>query len=257
MGFEKVKINRAIEEMKECLSNILNSERDQYALRIRQLFNKINNNEILKYIIKPYFDLELDEEKTGFIDTGHHMKCDFIIPENEDEEIALILNVLKNMTENEGAIEGGTFSIYMQNSYDKNLYLFNKNIVEPAFNKLYRKLQYKLEDINMNNSEKIEAGDITIINVNNLTANNSMVALGKQITQQYKNIFEEIRETINTKINNESDRYELIQVLNEMEKNISDKNTFKQCYDAFILKIGTYMSILAPFLPYLVAYFSE
>ena len=35
MSFEKVKINRAVEEMKECLSNILNSERDQYALRIK------------------------------------------------------------------------------------------------------------------------------------------------------------------------------------------------------------------------------
>ena len=257
MSFEKVQINRAVEEMKECLSNILNSERDQYALRIRQLFRKINDNEILGCIIKPYFDLELDEENTGFIGTGHHMKCDFIIPENEDEEIALILNVLKYMAENENAIEGGPFSIYMKNSYDENLYLFNKNIVEPAFNKLYRKLQYKLEDINMTKSERVEAGDITIINVSQINATNSMVALGKQITQQYKNIFEETRETINTKIKNENDRNELIQALNEMEKNISDKNTFKQCYDAFILKIGSYMSILAPFLPYLATYLSN
>lgn len=257
MKFEKININRAVEEMKECLSNILNSERDQYALRIRQLLKKINDNEILNYIIKPYFDLELDDEKTGFIDTGHHMKCDFIIPEDEDEEIALILNVLKYMADKEGAIEGGPFSIYMKNSYDENLYLFNKNIVEPAFNKLYRKLQYKLEDINVTNSEKVEAGDITIINVNHLTAISSMLALGKQITQQYENIFEEIRKTINTKINNESDRNELIQALNEMERNKADKDLFKQHYDAFILKLGSYMSILAPFLPSLVTFFAK
>jgi len=254
MSFEKIRINRAVEEIYECLNNILNTERDQYALRIRQLLKKINDNEVLNYIIKPYLDLELDEEKTGFINTGHHMKYDFVIPENEDEEIALILKVLKFMAENEDAIEGGPFSIYMKNSYDENLFLFNKNIVEPAFKKLYRKLQYKLEDISSMKSERIEAGDITIINVNHLTANNSLIAMGKNINQKNENIFQKIRETINTNIKNDSDRDKLLQVLDETEKNKGDNNLFKQYYDEFLLKLGTYITIIGPFLPYLVEY---
>jgi len=254
MSFEKKRINRAVEEIHECLNNILNTERDQYALRIRQLLKKINDNEVLNHIIKPYLDLELDEEKTGFINSGHNWKCDFVIPENEDEEIALILRVLKYMAENEDSIEGGPFSIYMKNSYDENLYLFNKNIVEPAFKKLYRKLQYKLEDISSMRDEIIEAGDITIINVNHLTANNSLIAMGKNIKQQDENIFHKIRETINTNIKDDSDRDELLQALDEMERNKEDNSLFKQYYDKFLLKLGTYMTIIGPFLPYLAEY---
>jgi hypothetical protein len=257
MKFEKTNINRAVEEINECLNNILRTERGQYALRIRQLLRKINDNEILNYIIKPYFDLELDEENFGFIGTGHYSKCDFVIPENEDEEIALILRVLKYMAENESTIESGPFSIYMKKTYDENLFLFNQNIVEPAFKKLYRKLLYKLEDITSKEGEKVEAGDITIINVNQLTANNSMIALGKNITQQSDNVFEKIRDTINMKIENEDDKNELLQALNEMEKNKADKNKFKQCYDDFLLKIGTYMSIIGPFLPLLFDYLKK
>jgi hypothetical protein len=147
MKFEKKHINRAVSELAECISNILNAEREQYALRIRQLFQAIRSNTILDFIITPYVDLVLDESKVGFIETGHHMKHDFIIPENEDEEIALILKVLFFFGEHEEAIDGSTVSIYMKNSYDENLYLFNKNIAEPAFKKLLRKIQYKIEDI--------------------------------------------------------------------------------------------------------------
>jgi hypothetical protein len=255
MSYEKKHINRAITELSECIANILNTERDQYALRIRQLFLAIKNSEVLNFIITPYLDLQLDEENIGFIGTGHHMKCDFVIPENEDEEIALILEVLKNMMENESSIEGGPFSIYMKNSYDENLYLFNRNIVEPALNKLLRKLQYKLEDINEISKEKIEAAEITIINIGKITADKSMIAIGKDIKQQNESIFEKIRSEINKKVNEENDKKELLSLLMEMEKNKSNKKNFKVCYDQFISKLGVYMSIIGPFLPYLVDYF--
>jgi hypothetical protein len=255
MKYEKRHINRAIGELSECLSNILNAERDQYALRIRQLFLTIKNNEILDFIIKPYLDLQLDEEKVGFIGTGHSMKCDFVIPENEDEEIALILEVLKFMAENESAVEGGPFSIYMKNSYDENLYLFNQNIVEPAFKKLQRKLQYKIDDISIVQENTIDAGDITIINIGKIDADHSMVAIGKNIKQQNENVFEEIRKEIETKISNEDDKRELLSCIMDMEKNKSDKKLFREYYNKFLTSLGTYMTILGPFLPYLVEFF--
>ena len=85
----------------------------------------------------------------------------------------------------------------------KNLYLFNKDIIEPAFNKLLRKLQYKLEDISGINEEKIEAGDITIINIKEFKSNHSTIDMGKNITQQGENIFSKILNEIKSKIENE------------------------------------------------------
>jgi hypothetical protein len=255
MKYEKKHINRAITELTECINNILNAEQDQYALRIKQLLLTIRNNEILNFIITPYLNLQLDDENIGFIKTGHHIKCDFVIPEDDDEEIALILEVLKRMAENERNIKDGPYSIYMKNSYDENFYLFNKNVVEPAFNKLLRKLQYKIEDIGDIQEDKIEAGEITIINIGKITADKSMIAIGKNISQQNENIFEKIRDDINKNIEDESVRNELLSYLTEMERNKSDKKTFKDYYDKFINKLGVYMSIIGPFLPYLVDYF--
>jgi hypothetical protein len=255
MKFEKKHINRAVSELKECISNILNAERDQYALRIRQLFQAIKNNTILDFIITPYVNLELDESKVGFIETRNHMKQDFILPENEDEEIALLLKVLLFFGEHENKIDGSTFSIYMKKSLDEDLYLFNKNIVEPAFNKLLRKLQYKIEDISTIHEDKINAGEVTIINVGQLTANSSMIAIRKNIAQQSENVFEKIRNEITKNIEDECIKDELLSYLAEMEKNRADKKTFKDYYDRFISKLGVYMSIIGPLLPYLVDYF--
>jgi hypothetical protein len=255
MKFDKIQIKRAVEEISECFTNILRSERDQYALRIKQLIKKVNDNEILNYLIIPYLNLKLDEERIGFIKTGHHIKSNFIIPEDEDEEIALILKVLENMANNENTIDGETLSIYMKDSYDENLFLFKKNIIEPAFNKLYRKLQYKLEDISTKNGEKVEAGDITIINIKEFNAENSMVAIGKKITQHNDNIFERIKNELLNNIDNEKDKLELLSYISEMEKNKANKKVFKMYYDKFISKLGIYMSIIGPLLPFLVDYF--
>ena len=253
MKYEKKNINRAVYELKECLANILNADRNQYDLRIRQLLLTIKNNEIMNTIIMPYLDLNLDMDKFGLIDTGYS-QCDFNIPENEDEEISLILQTLKSMTEIEGSIDGWTWSIYNQNSFDENLFLFNKKIIEPAFNKLLRKLQYKLEDISAINEEKIEAGDITIINIKEFKANHSMIAMGKNIKQQSENIFDEIRNEISSKVENENDKNELLSCVNEMEKSKDNKEVFRTFYNKFINRLGIYMRIIGPLLPYLVEY---
>jgi hypothetical protein len=255
MTFEKKQINRAVDELTECLSNILKAARDQYPVRLRQLFATVKNNEVLTFIFKPYFDLKLNEDEIGFIGTGHHIKCDFVIPKNDDEEIALILRVLEVFGEHEECINDNTLSIYMQNTYDENLYLFNRNIVEPAFRKLMRKMRYKLEDINAIQSEKIEGHEITIFSVGTIYANHSQVAIGENIIQQNENIFSKLKNEIKNKIENENDREELLSYVTEMERNRNDKEIFRNYYDKFINRLGIYMTIFGPFLPFLVDYF--
>ena len=193
MAFEKKQINRAVDELIECINNILKASRDQYAIRIRQLFVTVKSNEVLSFIFQPYFDLVLDEEKTGFVGTGHYIKNEFLIPENEDEEISLILKVLNFYGEHEDRINDCNYSLFMQNTYDENLYLFNSSIVEPAFKKLMRKMRYKLEDINAIQSEKIERQEVNIFSIGTINAYQSQVAVGKGITQQSENIFNKIK----------------------------------------------------------------
>ena len=253
--FDKKQVNRAVEELKECLNNILNASCDQYPYRIKQLIATIKNNEILDFIIKPYIEMKLDEENIGFIETNHSLKMSMIIPENEDEEIALMLNILIVFAENENIIDEHTFRLSMINNFDESLYYFNKNYVEPAFKKLHRKLQYKLEDIGAMSSNEINAGDITIINIDRFNANNSMVAMGKNITQRNENIFKKIKNEIQNNVKNENDKAELLSYVSEMERNKENKDLFRVSYDKFINKLGIYMSIIGPLLPFLVEYF--
>ena len=255
--YEKKHINRAVEELTECLNNVLNARRDQYPQRIKQLFSAIKNNEILNFIIEPYINMKLDLEKEniGFRSTRHSLYLEFVITINEDEEIALILYILNFFADNEERINDLTYSVTMIDNFDESLLSFNKNYIEPAFNKLHRKLQYKLEDISEIQSNEIKAGDITIINIEKFHANNSMVAMGKEITQINENVFEKIKNEIQNNIENEKDKTELLSLVSEMEKNRANKEIFKSYYDKFINKLGIYMSIIGPLLPYLVEYF--
>jgi hypothetical protein len=253
--YDKKQINRAVEKLTECLNNILNAQRDQYPYRIKQMIATIKNDEILDFIIRPYIEMKLDEENTGFVETKHSLKLDMIIPEDEDEEIALILNILIVFAEKENIIDDHTFRLSMINNFDESLFYFNKNYVEPAFKKLHRKLQYKLEDIGAKSSNEINAGDITIINIQHFNANNAMVAMGKNITQQSKNIFEKIKNEIQNNVENENDKAELLSYISEMERNKANKEVFRTFYDRFINKLGAYMAIIGPLLPYLVDYF--
>jgi hypothetical protein len=255
MQFQKKYIKRAIEEFGELLSNVVNSEMDQYQLRIRQLFLLIENNEILNTIISPYINMELDEEKFGLIQNNDSGEDKYFTPEDEDEEIAFTLKELKKISEseNEDAAYEYTVNIYEKRSCDENVYLFNKNIVAVAFTKLRRKLQYKIEDIHIteNENEPVDARAITIIKINNIHAENSNIAIGKDITQSNENVFEKMRGEINKNIKDEADKTELLSCINELEANKLNKNKLNELYNNFLLKIGTYMNIISPFLPLL------
>jgi len=124
MIFEKRDVSRAIEEINECLNNILHADSDNYIFRLKQLFTKIDKNTVLNFIIKPYVTMELDDSKIAFIN-ARGMRSSFVIPEDDDEEISLILKVLNDMKDNDSSVMGVPHSIYMKTSINENLYLFN------------------------------------------------------------------------------------------------------------------------------------
>ncbi len=112
------------------------------------------------------------------------------------------------------------------------------------------------EDLQLLKDEKIEATQISIINIGNINSTNSIMAIGTNINQISKDsIFKNIIEKIDSDIMNKEDKEELITAVKNMEKNKDDKVSFKEAYNSFLTKISTYMNIIAPFLPYLTQYF--
>jgi hypothetical protein len=253
VSFTRKEVNRAINEFVEYISNITNSKRTNYNVRLRQLFELIDNNLVLKAIIDPYLNLEFDDSRVGFLPSSNQGQK-YIVPIKEDEEIALILKVLKDIGDNNKDLSEAAFLIYFDKT--ESLSLFNNQFIVPAFNKLLRKLQYINEDI-LEMSDTIDPKNIQIIKNVTINANDSMVAVGHSNMQISKlNVFEKVKNEIGTKIGDQADRDLLLQHINLLEKNINDKGTYKQIYDAFLLKIGTYMTIIGPFLPVLSSFFA-
>lgn len=256
MEFEKREISRAVEEINECLTNILNADSDNYIFRLKQFFLKLDKNQVLNCIVKPYVTMELDDSKIGFI-KSNGMRSTFVIPEDDDEEISLILKVLNNMKDNDSSVISVPHTIYMKTSINDNLYLFNTNIIQPAFVKLERKLRYKIEDVNRYPEDKIDSSKITIINVGSISANNSMIAVGVDINQKNTgDVFSEIEKVIENSIKDEELKKELFILLQEMNTH-KNKVSFIEKYNQFITKLGTYVTIISPFLPQLVAFFGK
>lgn len=248
-------VKRAIEEFTEYSKNTIESGFNEYSLRIRQLFNLIDENRVLKSMIQPYLDYNLDDSKIGFI-TNNLKRETFVIPEDEDGEISLILKILKINSSTDRGLINITFNIYREKHYQDNLDLFNSQIVIPAFNKLLRKLNYKLEDLSELKEENVSKSHIQIINIHKIEATNSTVAIGENINQKntLDSIFTDMINSANTTIENETDKKELIELINDMQSVQNNKNEFKEAYNAFLLKVGTYMTIFGPFLPALAEY---
>ena len=105
--------------------------------------------------------------------------------------------------------------------------------------------------------DKIDSSKITIINVGNITANNSMIALGSDINQSNtEDVFKEIEKLLTSQVEDEILKKELLVLLQEMNNN-KNKVTFTEKYNDFITKLGTYITIITPFLPQLVTLFGK
>jgi len=88
----------------------------------------------------------------------------------------------------------------------------------------------------------------------------SQIAIGSHINQVQMNnsdVFYDLCEIIREKIKDENDKQYFLNIIKQLEDNRNNKKKFKELYDNFIIKIGTYMSIFSPFLPLLVKYLPQ
>ena len=178
----------------------------------------------------------------------------FTIADNDDEEIAQVLQLLKYMTLNESSVLNIPHSIYRQRNVNENLSLFNDNIIFPAMRKLSRKLRYEIEDIKSLPEDTVDLKSTTIINIGHIDASNSAVALGSNIKQSFNtDKFKELENAINN-IDDIQKRLSIVESIEKMKSNTNNKSEFKSAYNEFLSKLETHISIASPFLPYLVEF---
>ena len=205
MNFNKTKVKREIEEILSDMNNILYASSDVYQDRVIQFINRINNSELLSKLFQPYFDMEVDQ-KYGFHIYNGGYRIDYKLAPNDDEEIAIILQFLKDNSIGE-RIRGNHLNniahcMYHYNKYDDCVYEFNNKIISPTFDKLNKKIFHKLEDLNLINATEIDQNMITLVAIGDV--NNSNIAIGNKIDQNNINVDDVINEIKNNNMDRRS-----------------------------------------------------
>ena len=240
MNFETKKIKRAYRDINNIMDDILSStDMNLYKTYVTRFIDTINNNEVLNYILTPFFDIDVNDV---ICNTGFGIRLEFNIPANIDKQIAFVLQTLRNFSKKSGdQICMFLFNFYMHNTIEDNIYPFNSNIVKPVFREILFKISDLIEDI-PKDKEEVEATYMTIINYGNYNSQNGQVANGNQITQTQNinsdDIFKEIIEKIKSDVNKD-EQQELISLVKEM-KDLKNKPGLKEKVDDFISKTAKY-----------------
>ena len=249
MNFNKTKVKREIEEILSDMNNILYASSDVYQDRVIQFINRINNSELLSKLFQPYFDMEVDQ-KYGFHIYNGGYRIDYKLAPNDDEEIAIILQFLKDNSIGE-RIRGNHLNniahcMYHYNKYDDCVYEFNNKIISPTFDKLNKKIFHKLEDLNLINATEIDQNMITLVAIGDV--NNSNIAIGNKIDQNNINVDDVINEINNYNSVDEKLVKELLDILEEIKNNNMDRRSAFEKLADLIGKFINYYSALKPLL---------
>lgn len=247
MKFKKVQVKREIEELLSDMDNIVNASSSVFQDRVIQFINRINNSDFLTFLFKPYFDMTIDETY-GFHSYNEGFRIEYKLPVKDDEEIATILQFLRDNSIGENVRENHMNNIahgmYHHNRFDDNISELNDKIISPTFEKLERKLEYKLEDLEEIENNEIDSNSITIISIENVS--NSNISIGNSNNQQIIKVDELINElNINEEIDSGA-KDELLNILNEIKENTSNKkNSIISILD-FLIKFSEQYKLLRP-----------
>ena len=247
MKFKKIKVKRDIEELLSDMDNIVNAANNVFQDRVVQFIKRIENSDFLTLLFKPYFEMEIDEIY-GFHSYNEGFRIEYKLPQKDDEEIATILQFLRDNSIGENVKENHMNNIahgmFHHNRFDDNISELNYKIISPTFEKLKRKLEYKLEDLEEIDNNEIDLPSVTIVSIENVS--NSNIAIGDNINQQLFGI-DEIKNEIT--VNEELDikmKDELLNVLNEIKENTRNKkNTIISIID-LLIKYSEQYKILRP-----------
>ena len=245
MTYKKKEVKRAIEELINDMQNIVDSSHNEYQERVVQFLNRINNSEILSKLINPYFDVEIPAG-CGFYNSKVGHRIEYKLPLDDDVEIGAVLCFYRDNVVTPNHINNIVHWMYFGSSFDSNFAKFNAYIIVPAFKKLKRKLQYKLEDLEEIKNEDIEEKAIKIITLKNVNATN--IAIGDNNIQ---NIIDNDVETIIAELNNITEinneyKKELINLINTIKTSEVNKKSIIEKMIDLVKKCTEGYQVLKP-----------
>ena len=247
MKFKKIQVKREIEELLSDMDNIVNAASNVFQDRVIQFINRIDNSDLLTLLIQPYFNMEINGIY-GFQSYNGGFRIEYKLPVKDDEEIATILQFLRDNSIGENVKENHMNNIahrmYHHDRFDDNISELNYKIISPTFEKLERKLEYKLEDLEEIDNNEVDSNSITIISIGNV--HNSNIAIDNSSIQQIIKVDELINElSINDQIDSNTKK-ELFGILNEIKENTSNKRNYIISIIDFIIKFSEQYKILKP-----------
>ncbi|EOU1914372.1 hypothetical protein F6J61_05445 [Clostridium perfringens] len=243
MNFEIKQIKRAYRDIENIMSDILSTnDASLYKTYVSRFINSVSQNEILSYILNPFFALEvnvLQEKQFGFGLTLN-------MPPDIDKQIAFVLQSLKEFSNmSSDRICMSLFQIYNKKSLSDNIYPWNNDVVRPVFREILIKISDLIEDIPSDKKE-VDSRYMTIINnYGNYNSANGQVANGNQNTLTNNinsdDIFKELIEKVNNNVK-DNEKEELIKLIEELKAE-KDKPGFKGKLSEFIAKTAKYTSV--------------
>lgn len=180
MNFSQKDIKRAIRDFEKAIEALQNSGFKVYNTRVKELVNSITNNPVLKNIIGPYLEMEVDFARIENAPEGDWF--DLQLPLDKDLQIAYVLQIMKRSADGEFNIENYALNIYVARNLNENIRLWNNEILFPCLDVLNDKLHDLIED-EVEGKEQVNAASLQIINYGSITAEKGNVAIGQGISQ--------------------------------------------------------------------------
>lgn len=218
MQFEEKIIRRSIREFGDLAQNILNSNSQLYQVRIEKFVAFIQEDQVMKVIIKPFLEIEIQYD--DYITTNRGGWTEISLPQSKDGEIAFTLGLFFKSANGEFEMAEWGFRVFNKTgSSEEAIFDLNSQLIKPVFQELSHRLNDLVAD-KVEGNEEIDSQSLTIINVGNITAKDSNIAVGNANEQS---IEIGLKEEIFKKFLDQGLKLEEIQsISSEIEKFVSE-----------------------------------
>lgn len=237
MEFTNKEVRRAIRDFNSKVEQLAAANHHVYGTRVREFIHEIENNQVLKTIINPYMEMEVNFNAIEGQHAGDWFN--FNLPSDTDEQIAYVLQIMKRSSIGEFPIENYAFHIFRQKKLNDNISSWNSQILIPVLDKLHLKLEDLLED-EVEGKDQIPEAKLQIINNGTITAQQGNVAIGKEITQKINqdNISNEIVEkALQDQVISKEQAPQLKEITDKIENELNKENPSQVSLEKLISRL--------------------
>ena len=182
--FDRKNISASLSEFLELLQTFLESSHSDRGLRLRQLVDFVDKNEVAKFCASPYLEKDLDWKiilKEGPVRLPNKIN----VPIAEEGEIAFVLQSMAQFAKLEDhKLENFALQYCYKGTLEDSIYEYLNHFIFPGLRKYFR----KIEDLLQSNSVQLESPDTSMVSliVNNMGGGNIQLAIGNNINQNLK-----------------------------------------------------------------------